>query len=457
MLTASTPGLTAHGSTTNEKDGYIDLLKIVEYVDKTDAMPSSPDDVGCEAHAAHIILRVGSATSLKIDAVYGYVSIFPILRHIELLCTTDLASLKNCVRSWFKNSSSTTIASALLRRDRGSGRFERTEDSILEYFVHPAFLLGNMNIGTSTRLWLVSVAAFSLSYHQITKAIEQTPRDFARIDEHIDSLTARIRVLHSRRCISKLCRYVLSTVKLSYAETDWQSVVVETISRLALLARCDLIVFRYIKEHGIAACHQQPSRKEKKMHSHTVTLDVSTEQLKFLETIAASNGDLWMQSSIHAYTLGDKQSGAIVVLPSGHLYTITGGSGVSAQELLKDRTACGRFESIIPYLPYELSSYTGDISRLGSLEAVHRGRKPGSIPAKVDLENVKANITSQMLLFANAILLSPLLFELMREKEKKPATPEKKSRSPSPPQPPKAVEETVDEEAEEEEDEETEE
>lgn len=428
MLTASTPGLTAHGSAINDKDGYVNDLRVLRHVAKIERVEKSKDDSGCEEHAPYILLRIGSASTIKIDTVYGYVSIYPILRHIELLCTSDLPSLKASVRDWFKKPVCAAIAANLMRRDRGSGRFDRTEDRITEFFIHPVFVLGNVDVGASTRLWLASVAAFTLSYHQITKAFDQTPRDFARIDEHIASLTRRVQVLHSSRGVRKLVDSVLATVKSPYGETDWRAVAAGAVSRLALLARCDLVVLQHIKrvteaqaeeEGEVKSKGRHGSRKDKTVPTDSMTLDINPEQLKFLEKIAETKGDLWIQSSAHAYTLSDDQSGAIVVFPSGHLYSVTGAPGASAQSLLRDRTALARFESIVPYLPYELSCYAGDINRLGSLEAVHRGRKAGSAPTKGDLETAKAAVAAQMILYSNAIIVSPILFSLMRDSTKK--------------------------------------
>lgn len=442
MLVAANPAVTAQGAEINAFDGYVDTVKVVRFQPLVEEVERTKEESGAEEKAAFTVIRVGNCTNLSIDAETGFVAMNRVLSYIKLVCDAQLPALKLAVKNWNKTPVSTAIRAKLLLRNRGVDQFTRTEDGVTHFFEHPIQILANVEVGAGTRTWLVSAAAFAMSYHEITKTHALVGRDFARIDEHLDSLEARIRVLHNPASAEILVNAALAAVPVPYTDTDLRPVAFETLNRLALLARCDYAVLRNIKKRsgdggrsgaaaGVGSDSDDDKRKSQRAGGSTsgdvVTCDITASQLKFLEGVAVENGDLWAETSAHAYPLGDDRSGVIVVLPSGHMYAVTGAAGTKVQALLRDRTQASQMESLLPYMFYQLSGFDGDINHLAVMESVKRGKKPMVAPTKADVESAKAAITLFALRLTNAMIVSPVLFDLMHASAEK--TARRKSRS----------------------------
>lgn len=430
-LIASDPGQTSRGDDLAD-DGFISTFKVVRQVAKTHAIAATEKTKGRDEHAAHTLVNIGNCEEMVIDAETGFVGVTDVLHYTCLLCTTDHASLKKAVTAWFKKGTATTIASMLIQRDRGTSSFSRKEDDVGEFFLHPMQLLSNIEVGINTRPWLVSVAAFGLSYHQLLKAFQQNPKDFARVEDHIELLQTRIAILNDETCMGRLVESALMT-KPPYADFNYTSMAKDAISRLSLLARVDLEVLRYIKKQGDANAVPKKTKKGSTTSSDTQDslAEVNVEKLRFLQAIAETNGDLWAIRSAHTYNI-DEQVGAVVVFPSGYLYSIVGAPGVTAQQLMRDRTCLSRMESIIPYLPYELSGYSGSISSLAKLEADQRGKKSA---AKIDTDAARVQIAEYAKRLTLHIITDPLLLSLMSKRAEPTPAPRKSKQAPPPPEP----------------------
>jgi hypothetical protein len=407
-LTATVPVLTARGDQLNEVDGFIEKFKVVRVVAQITGEKES------EERSAHTLVTIGNCKNIEIDHETGFVALTEILRYSQLLCVTNLTAVKKCAAVWFKKPTSIVISAMLQRRDRGVSQFDRIELKEMDFFVHPALLLANVEVGDSTRTWLISVAAFTFSYHQLIKAFQQTPRDFERVRDHIHALEARVAVLNSPLGIQKLIDWAQRTVKPPYPDFNYTAVAHDAVDRLALFARADLAVMKYIKKVMSVLSEDKPKRKHRK--GDVSTLDVTHEQLAFLSTVAKDNGDLWFGRSAHGYELGD-QAGAVVVFPSGYLYSIVGSN---SHNLMKDRTALSRMESLAPYLPFEFTGYAGDMTTLALIEAQQRKGTPSKVSAKVDMEAAKAAISAYALKLTTAMIVSPVLLELVNKAKSSP-------------------------------------
>ncbi len=401
-LTASAPITTSRGDHLNDSDGFISKFEVVKTIN------AEPADGESKGVSAHTVISVGKCNDINLDADTGFIGMFAILRYTELLCTSDAASLKKCVASWCRRPTSTAIIAALLRRDRGASHFLRIEEGGTDVFVHPCQLLSNIEVGVSTRTWFLSAAAFALSYSQITKACEESPRDFANLDEHIEALQGRVNVLGSKYGIRKLVESALTSVKPPYADFDYTSVAHDVISRLSLLARADLAVMKHLKK-------QMPPQPRPE---RITALNVTVEQLRFLKDVSATNGDLWCERSLHTYELGE-ETGGVAVFPSGYLYSIIGGPGVSARKLLKGRTTLARMESIIPYIPYEFSGYSGDIGRIALLASQARKGASSKAYTRADLDVAKTAIATYAVSLAVSMIVDPLMIDLLRRADHK--------------------------------------
>lgn len=437
MLTASSIGVTSHGASTHDIDNFVDILKVVKFVEHVDSVVATKEVAGSDEKASHAILCVGNCDTLKVDGDTGFIGMYRVLRYTELMVGSDQPALKAATNLWLKLPASKLIAAKLLSRDRGDCQFSVTENKNLNRFFHPAQFLAKVDVGSGTRTWLVSAAAFATSYHQISKAVENFPRDFARLDEHVNMLESRMRVLHSKRGIRILADSAIAAVKSPYPEIDWHPVAYDMLSFLGLLARCDYAVMRHMRRisrtssAGVAprtAGDSEDDDKKSKTRRGTtaapvdvVTVDLTIEQLKFLASEATANGDLWADGSAHAYSLGDNQCGALVVLPSGYAYSVTGSPGTTPQDLLRDRAPVMSFESLIPYLPFELSGYTGDLARLARLEATARGRKDGSAPAKIDSDTARLRVVEHAINLVSAMITAPEMIDLLKRANEKAA------------------------------------
>lgn len=411
-LTATAPICTARGDMLDQRDGFIGKLTIAKPERK---VPVSADDEDEKSESTAVPQRrrmlvcVGKCAGIPVDRDTGYVGLREILAHINYNCTDEDAELKQAVTRWFKMPTSVAIANSLFRRDRGISMFAHKTDAELDFFAHPAQLLANVEVGASTRTWLVSLAAF-VSSMQILKTFEQSPRDFVNIEEHIELLRMRIELLNSDLA-ERLVQSALAKTPPPYADFNYHSVGQDIANRLSLLARADLASLEFI---------QKRHNKKRKVPSATpgdvATLEIALEQLDFLKVVAQSKGDLWFEGSAHTYNLGTR-SGAIVVFPSGYLYSVVGSEGMSSQDLMKDRTALSRMESsVITCLPWQFSGYSGDMGVLAQMEAVKRGKKTA---AKVDHEAARAAIANFTLRLTTSMILDPMILNMQPRKGSK--------------------------------------
>lgn len=412
-LIATAPILTARGDQLNEADGFIAKFEVKKRLGTVPAAPKTKETEGNDEQAAHSILTIGNCKGIRVDTATGFVGMDIVLHYTQLLCTTDAASLKKTLVSWMRRPTSVAIASTLLRRDRGISYYTRTEDGDTDISVHPSQLLSNIDVGASTRTWLVSTATFTLSYHQIFRAYQSHPQDFADIDSHIDYLNTKIEVLSNEDNSGRIILGALSATKVPYPDFNYTAMAKEARCRLILLSRADLEVFKYIKKcqdkDSAAGKGSKKSRKEEVASS-----DISTDQLRFLKTVSESNGDLWFERSAHTYDFGDR-TGTIMVFPSGYLYSVIGGPGIGGSALMKDRTALARMESLLPYLPYELSGYDGKIESLALVESQIRKGAATKVFSKADLDVAKSKIVDYALRLATAMILDPTIYEITRK------------------------------------------
>lgn len=445
MFVAAPATMTPQGAAINESDYYVNDLKVLRFTAAVKYIPHTKEEGSCPESAAFTTLRVGNCSVIRVDGETGFVDLLPVMRYTELVCDgISVADIKAAFKAWMKKPVAVANQSKLLTRDRGTDQKIFTEDGTVRLCVHPIQVFANVDVGPGTRTWLMSTAAFALSFQQLTKAITMVPQDFSRFSEHIEALQNRIRVLHKKRKAEAILKAALAATPSPYADVDWKPLALETINRLAFLARCDLSVLKYNKRIATGSKtggeddrevgsddEERPAGdkkakrsalEDKKKESSTFTCQLADAQLKFLNTIIRENGDLWIETSAHAYPIAEDRSGAVVVLPSGHLYAVTSGPGIDARTLIKERAQVARFESILPYIPFELTGFSGDITKLAGLEAGKRRGKPTAPPTKADIETVKANVCAFALRLANTIIASPELSFLIKQvADKQPA------------------------------------
>jgi hypothetical protein len=272
----------------------------------------------------------------------------------------------------------------------------------------------------------MSVAAFSLSYHQIIKAFEQSPRDFANVDAHIESLESRVHVFGSVSCMKRLIVSAINSTRPPYQGYDYSKIAETVFKYLSLLTRADLEVMKYIRQvsatRAIAAGGTAKSKSKSPATSPCgASTEVTLEQLEFLRSISEKkdadgkvigNKDLWSERSAHTYSVGE-QHGVIIVFPSGYLYSILAPPEVTPQKLMEGRTEFCRMESLIPYIPYELSGNKENIANFAAHEMEFRKKKT---IAKMDIDSARSAIVRYMKRLATSMITDPMFYDLMKKR-----------------------------------------